>query len=70
LVPGRRAGCPVGGRGPAAATGRSAGPGPRAGPERQLRRRAIASISTRPPLGSAPTAKVERAGGGSGMNGA
>jgi len=34
----------------------------------QVRRRAIASISTRPPFGSAPTAKVERAGGRSGMN--
>ena len=31
-------------------------------------RRAIASISTRPPFGSAATWTVERAGGGSGMN--
>ncbi len=30
-------------------------------------RRAMASISTRPPFGRAPTANVERAGGGSGM---
>ena len=31
-------------------------------------RRAIASISTRPPFGRAATWTVERAGGGSGMN--
>lgn len=38
--------------------------------ERQARsgRRAIASISMRAPLGRAPTANVERAGAGSGMN--
>ena len=30
-------------------------------------RRAMASISTRPPFGSAATPTVERAGGGSGM---
>ena len=38
------------------------------GPIDQPRLRAIASISTRPPFGNAPTANVERAGGGSGMN--